>query len=394
MGELPEPVRDVVDLLALGEPLTLTGPGVEEAEARGLVRVDERLEARLAHPLYGEVRVQDMGRLRARRLRGVLARRTDDPLRRAVLALDSDLDPDPAGFLAAAHHALRLSQLDLTERLARAAGDGFDARLVLAYALTWLSRGEEAEAVLADLGDDPRVALPRAGNLFWPLRRAADALAVLDAIPDQDHDVIRAMRVAFTASLGHPREAFAEGVRLLDRDLDDQATVVAALGVAAAGAVLGEVAAVRAAAPRGYRAARSSDAVIVRFGVTDFHLLALRLAGHVSELGALAAERRAESADVPGPAQLMGLVLLGQAELAAGRVRTAARVLREAWAGFTAIPEHEFRWRCRPPSPRPSRSAATPTPAACSPTTPTRRTPSWSPTPASPGRGCRRRRAR
>ena len=353
MGELPEPVRDVVDLLALGEPLPLAAlpdaDAVERAEARGLVRVDDRLDARLVHPLYGEVRAAAMGRVRARRLRGLLARRTGDPLRRAVLALDSDLDPDPALFLTAAHDALRLSQLDLTERLARAAGDGFDARLVLAYALTWLGRGDEAESVLADLGgDDLRVALPRAGNLFWPLRRADEAVAVLDAIPDQDDDVVRAMRVAFTASLGRPREAMAAARDLLARDLSDQAMVLLACGVAAAGAVLGDVGAVRAVVPRGYRAARSSDAVIVRFGVTDFHLLALRLAGHVGELGPIAAERRAESADAPGPAQLMALVLLGQAELAAGRVRTAAAVLREAWAGFTALPEHEFRWRARP----------------------------------------------
>src|SRR5215207_1392056 len=46
MGELTESVRDVVDLLALGEPLaldalgSLTEPGaVEDAEQRGLVRI-------------------------------------------------------------------------------------------------------------------------------------------------------------------------------------------------------------------------------------------------------------------------------------------------------------------------------------------------------------------
>ena len=42
----------------------------------------------------------------------------------------------------------------------------------------------------------------------------------------------------------------------------------------------------------------------------------------------------------------MGLVLLGQAELARGRVRTAERWLREAWAGLRDS-GHEFRFRCR-----------------------------------------------
>ena len=82
MGELTETVRDVVDLLALGEPLGLDALGsltergaVEVAEQRGLVRIVHapRLAARLAHPLYGEVRRAEIGQLRARRLRGLIA---------------------------------------------------------------------------------------------------------------------------------------------------------------------------------------------------------------------------------------------------------------------------------------------------------------------------------
>jgi hypothetical protein len=69
-----------------------------------------RLQTRLAHPLYCEVRRSEMGVLRARRLRGLIAtalagtgaRRSDDIVRRAVLALDSDLDPDPGLFVTAA----------------------------------------------------------------------------------------------------------------------------------------------------------------------------------------------------------------------------------------------------------------------------------------------------
>lgn len=114
MGRLSGPVRDVVDVLALGGPLGVTVPGrltdpaaVEQAEERGLVSVERdlrRLHARLAHPLYGEVRRTAMGELRGRRLRGRLAVapadtgavEADETLRRAVLVLDSDLQPDPA----------------------------------------------------------------------------------------------------------------------------------------------------------------------------------------------------------------------------------------------------------------------------------------------------------
>jgi DNA-binding CsgD family transcriptional regulator len=52
------------------------------------------------------------------------------------------------------------------------------------------------------------------------------------------------------------------------------------------------------------------------------------------------------SADLPGPARLMGLVVAGHSALAGGRVRDALPLLREAWAGL-ADSGHEFRFRCR-----------------------------------------------
>ena len=83
IGQLPDEQQDVVEVLAFGEPLgmplltELTDvAAVEAAEARGLVEVypdRRRLEVRLAHPLYGEVQRERMGRLRARRLRGRIA---------------------------------------------------------------------------------------------------------------------------------------------------------------------------------------------------------------------------------------------------------------------------------------------------------------------------------
>jgi hypothetical protein len=208
MGQLSERVRDVLDVLALGEPLgvallaQLTDPtAVEDAEGCGLVRAvrdGRRLHMRLAHPLYGEVRRARIGQLRARRLRGRIAsalagvggRRADDTLRRAVLALDSDLEPDPQQLIAAARAAVHVLDFSLAERLARAAvaaGGGFDARLALVYALGWLSRGAEVEIELAALADvvdadieRTLVTIPRVGNLFWTLRQPAEAEAVLD----------------------------------------------------------------------------------------------------------------------------------------------------------------------------------------------------------------------
>ena len=71
IGDLPVAVADVVDALAVGEPIELaalrriTDPdGIEEADMRGLIRLDDlddRIEVRVAHPLYGEVRRKTRG---------------------------------------------------------------------------------------------------------------------------------------------------------------------------------------------------------------------------------------------------------------------------------------------------------------------------------------------
>ena len=377
MGELTTSVRDAVDLLALGEPLPLdaldsvAGPAaVEEAEQRALVRIvpEPRLAVRLAHPLYGEVRRTEMGQVRARRLRGLIATflagddSSAEPLRCAVLALESDLRPDPGRFLAAARQAVGLFDLALGERLARAAaeaGGGFDARLAQALALSWLSRGEEADDILAGLsGSAPNdeawalVTGARLGNLFWTLRRTDDAERLLAETLERAEGHIRsfftAIRVAFDASLGRPRRALEAGLALLDEPgLPVLWVLMAANGVAATGAVLGQVDLVRRVAAQGYKAAaQATEGGIPRFGLADWHILALRLSGDVHGAEEVALEVRRETVDVLGPAHLMGLVLLGQAELARGRVRTAERWLHEAWAGLRDS-GHEFRFRCR-----------------------------------------------
>ena len=111
IGALPTAVSDVVDALAVGEPIELasltriTDPAaVEEADMRGLITlepVDAGVEVRVAHPLYGEVRRKRAAPTRLRRLRGLVAAElaaSDDRddvrvvVRRATLSLDSDLD--------------------------------------------------------------------------------------------------------------------------------------------------------------------------------------------------------------------------------------------------------------------------------------------------------------
>jgi len=83
IGALPASVSDVMDVLAVGEPIELgslsriAGPAaVEEADIRGLITLetgDGGMQVWLAHPLYGEVRRERAAPIRLRRLRGLVA---------------------------------------------------------------------------------------------------------------------------------------------------------------------------------------------------------------------------------------------------------------------------------------------------------------------------------
>ena len=200
------PVGEVIDALAVGEPIELaslqriTDPAaVEEAESRGLVTLEPAAggpQVRVAHPLYGEVRRRRAPATRLRRLRGLVAAELaasedrDDirtVVRRATLSLDSDLAPDPHLLVRAAHGAVWLADLPLADRLADAAvraGAGLESNFVRGHALSWLGRGEEADAVLAEIdtsqltvGDHGRFAFLRASNMLWALGDPARAKA-------------------------------------------------------------------------------------------------------------------------------------------------------------------------------------------------------------------------
>jgi DNA-binding NarL/FixJ family response regulator len=208
LGRLSDDERRVLELLALGEPLGLSlverfvsAEAVEELAERSLITLSQdgvRSELRLAHPLYGEVLRARLSLVRARRLRGELSdalgatggRRSGDELRRAVLALGGDTVPDAEMLLKAASQAASLTDVELSERLFRAARDGgagFPAHIGLAQILSWLMRPEEAEvelaAAAAAAGDDDQRALAAATRSFllhFVLGRPEDARVVLD----------------------------------------------------------------------------------------------------------------------------------------------------------------------------------------------------------------------
>lgn len=361
IGALPASVSDVIDALAVGEPIELasltriTDPAaVEEADLRGLITLDQvagRVEARLAHPLYGEVRRSRAAPTRLRRLRGQVAAelaKADDRddmrvvVRRATLTLDSDLDPDPQLLLRAAEGAVWLADLPLADKLADAAiraGCGAEANFVRAHALSWLSRGQEADQVLADIptsefthADHARVAFLRASNMIWTLADPEGAKQLADdaarSTPTSARDCIDAFFTVYWAAMGRPEDA-RQSSRALTLDvLPAVVGAVTAWAVAVASGGAGRTAEAARAADEGYIiAAQAYDAAHMRFVIADGHIWALMLSGRIAEAIDVAERLRQQSSDLPGAAQLFGVALTGCAAIGAGRLDKACSLL-------------------------------------------------------------------
>ncbi|HTM85630.1 MAG TPA: helix-turn-helix transcriptional regulator, partial [Mycobacterium sp.] len=379
IGTLPGPVSDVIDTLAVGEPIELAAltritdaTAVEEADTRGLITLEPvagGVEVRVAHPLYGEVRRTRAPATRLRRLRGLVAAElaeADDRddiqvvVRRATLSLDSDLAPDAELLVKAAHGAVWLADLALADRLAGAAiraGGGPEPSFVSAHALSWLGRGGDADGVLAEIdisgltdGDRARLAFLRASNMLWALGDPTRAKEIIDeasrTVPPQARSYIDAFLTVYWFAVDRP-DAARQAAEVLD--LDELPAVVGAeiaWVVAAIAGDAGRTAEAVATAEAGYGiAARSFDAPHMSFNIADAHVGALLLAGRVSD-AVEAAERVSRQAEhLPGAAQSLGVAVAGLAALGAGRLDTACLLLEQAAAGLSA--SHAIGWGYR-----------------------------------------------
>src|ERR1700756_932550 len=252
IGDLPAPVNDVVDVLAVGEPIELaalqriTDPAaVEEADTRGLITLEPGVagvQVRVAHPLYGEARRRSAPPTKLRRVRGLVAAELagsnehDDiqvVVRRATLTLDSDLTPDVDLLLRAAHGAVWLADLALADRLAEAAvraGAGPEPNFVRAHALSWLGRGGGADAVVAEIPtgeltdrDRARFAFLRASNMLWALGEPARAKEIIDeasrTTPPQARSYIDAFLAVYWFATDQPDAAIQASKKLALADL-------------------------------------------------------------------------------------------------------------------------------------------------------------------------------
>lgn len=381
-GDLPPAVGTVVDLLAVGEPIELatlqriTDPeSVEEANIRGLISVgpgDSGVQARVAHPLYGEIRRTRAPSTTLRRLRGLVATQLAagpdrDELRvvvrRASLSLDSDLPPDTDLLVRAAKGAIWLADLHLAGRLAEAAiagGAGADAHFLHAHALSWSFRGTEAERALAELTarqwndrDRARFVYLRATNLLWALSRPDEAKALVDAVSvgsvsvgSEGRSWIDAFLVIYWFATDRPAAALEAAKTVTLSDLPGVVGSETAFALTAVTADAGRTSDALKTAETGYAAAmRGHDAPHMRFNIADAELGALVLAGRLTDVEPLAERVRAQSAELPGVAHALGAAIAGRAALATGRLHDACRLLDQAAVAFAA--HHSTGWGYR-----------------------------------------------
>ncbi|ULE31532.1 LuxR C-terminal-related transcriptional regulator [Mycobacterium sp. IDR2000157661] len=365
LRRLTPEVALVVDTLSQCEPLgvdvlcdLVARADLEAAERMRLVTVERsggELVARLSHPLYGELRRASAGEMYLCKLRGRLAERlAKDPdpdmqatVRRALLALESDLPPDPQLCLQAAQHAMTLLDLELADRFATAAAEAGagDALLIRALNLLLLGRGAQAEEVLGEIARDGaegshQWSTLRAANLLWMLGRLDDAATVLAELAQQQETPAEqyaraAVEACVDAASARCDTAVLKARAALDSGLlTDFHAMMASVALTMALGALGRADDLSAVAQSALdRAMTSFQASHMRFWFASVYARACRLTGRIGECGTMV-QRLANSAhEVPSLAYANLTSLMGNAELMRGNVHTAVTLLHEALAG-------------------------------------------------------------
>ncbi len=365
LGELTQEVALVVDMLSQCEPLAVDAlcdlvarTDLEIAERMRLVtieRIGGELLARLAHPLFGELRRSTAGEMYLSNIRGKLAGRlakqTDADaqatVRRALLALESDLPPDGPLYLQAAQYAMTLLDLELADRFATAAvaAGAPDAPNVQALNLLLLGRGKQAEDVLRVIGSDGaedanQWATLRAANLIWMLGRTADASALLAGLaagPETTADRFARAAVEACVDAASARcDAAAEKARAaLDSGLlTDYHAMMASVALMMAMGALGRADDLTATAQAAFdRATTSPQASHMRFWFGSVYARASRLTGRIEECVTTVQQLADSAREIPSLAYANLASLMGHAALMRGDVRAAVKLLHEALAG-------------------------------------------------------------
>jgi DNA-binding NarL/FixJ family response regulator len=366
---LPEEVLHALQLVTFCEPLDLEvltsmvgSDAVERAEVQGLLRIIEEpqgLDVRFTHPLFGELIRRRLGVAGARRMRGELVRALrqkpmTEPAQRirlAELILDSDQAPDSQLLVAAAQDAIALTNVTLSERLARAAvsrGGGLVASELLARSLLWQGNASEAEQTLDpyDPNDLNELELVRWGaariaNRQWSMGDAAGAEEVLELLRARvTHPGLR----LFIDGLGAASMVFenrlTEAVDLCGHVLDDPSAAAVAIewaviGGALALALMGRNDEVALVAARGHEVEDNVDGLL-RYLTAFGEIRALVTDGDFD-----AAEKRSgDIVQISSPGQYlawgMANVLAGTVEVARGRFPEAVSRMEQTVAALTS----------------------------------------------------------
>jgi hypothetical protein len=360
VAALPGTARRVLEYLAVEDPLPLAdiaalagNDAVIDAEAAGAVVIDRKL-VRPAHALFVDAVRDALGGPELRRLRTQLVDRLAasspsgvvDRLRLAVLALDSDSPQPVTDLAAAAEDSLRLGDLELSERLGRAAverSSDLATRLTLAYALAWQGRGREADTVLADV--DPSTlsetelmawALPRAANQFWMLSEPERATAFLRTTRGRVSTpaaqiTLDALSATFAMNAGSPSRAKQIADEVLASPVaDDTAVGWAAAAAALSSARMGRFGEVDALAERAIAAGHPG---LLRFTSGFGQTTALVMAGELDRAQALG-QQLTDFAQMQQPGRAIGEVLVSDVLIAKGELESAVSLLRGAAAAL------------------------------------------------------------
>ncbi|OBB88209.1 LuxR family transcriptional regulator [Mycobacterium colombiense] len=366
---------EVVELLATAERLKweilrriCDAEAVATLERRGLIQLvadGSHTVAQLSHPMLGEAATRHAGMVRARQLNGKIARalqkheraagrrRLRQPalqgrIRLAQFMIHSDLEPDLDVVIEAAQDALALSNVALGEELARFAvdrGGGLPAALVLAEAVSWQGRGDEADSVLADAepdgGDDwltARWGCLRAANFFWGCADVEAATRELDDVKkrvssEAGLSLINALELSMGYFHGDVETTIELGPGLCESDAMPVATVWAVFPTCGALAAAGRFSEVGRIADVGLRAAVLCGLGPHRFNIGMTEIMAATAAGDDCAAERIYKRYAAMAGGHPA-AEAMVDAMLGLVRLTRGELTSACALFASSIAVF------------------------------------------------------------
>ncbi|AKK26494.1 LuxR C-terminal-related transcriptional regulator [Mycobacterium sp. EPa45] len=366
----------VLRLLSLCEPLDLDSlvelageQAIDAAEKEHLIRIDRdgpTLNARISHPLYGDVVRRQIGTASARMLRGqivnVLNREKPTSaaarIRLAELYLDSDQNADTGLLVAAAKDAVSLANAPLGERLARTAFErdaGMRAAHLLSRALMWQGRPAEADEILGrfdpDDLDEGQLLLwgvPRASIVFWSLGEVTRAYEVLELLRHRvGNPILRPMLDAADAALTIFENKLPEGLAkaeavLSNPEAPEQAVETAAFAAGMAMPLAGRGAEYTAIVARCFDTQKSTDGLIrmlARYG----EVLALVHSGELDKAETQAVNYAEFSSSGEFLGWAIAKTMAGMVACYRGRFAEAIPTFEQALAAFNA--ENSLPWR-------------------------------------------------